>query len=101
MALSLMYIRGSLKAIIWGFLAVFLLSMSIGGLVGGANLIDEIFGSNLSGNAAGSVNKDMITIEELSQAIAHRYGRRLTKSFPRVPFRLTDGGCPSFHDRLS
>ena len=89
MALSLMYIRGSLKAIIWGFLAVFLLSMSIGGLVGGANLIDEIFGSNLSGNAAGSVNKDMITIEELSQAIAQQ-SEATRQQFGELSDRLID-----------
>ena len=69
---SLMNIRVKQKAIIWSFLGVFILSLSIGGLVGGANIIDEIFGSNLSGNAVGAVNRDRISIEELSQAIAQQ-----------------------------
>ncbi len=69
---SLMNIRTNQKAIIWSFLGVFILSLSIGGLVGGANLIDEIFGSNLAGDAVGAVNRDRISIEELSQAIAQQ-----------------------------
>ncbi|UCH09989.1 MAG: peptidylprolyl isomerase [Fidelibacterota bacterium] len=63
-------IRERQKVILWAFLLIFLLSISIGGLVGGADLIDQIFGSNLAGNAVGAVNKDRITIEELSQAIS-------------------------------
>ncbi|MCH7574715.1 MAG: peptidylprolyl isomerase [Candidatus Marinimicrobia bacterium] len=89
MALSLMNIRGGMKVIIWGFLGVFLLSMAIGGLVGGANLIDEIFGSNLSGNAAGAVNSERITIEELSQAIA-RQTEAAREQFGELSDRLLD-----------
>ena len=89
MAFSLMSIRTGQKTIIWGFLGVFLLSMAIGGLVGGANLIDEIFGSNLSGNAAGAVNSERITIEELSQAIA-RQTEAAREQFGELSDRLLD-----------
>ncbi len=63
-------IRERQKFILWAFLAIFLLSLSIGGLVGGASLIDQIFGSNLIGNAVGVVNANRITLDQLSQAIS-------------------------------
>ncbi|UCD38062.1 MAG: peptidylprolyl isomerase [Fidelibacterota bacterium] len=67
---TLTSIRERQKVVLWAFLIIFLLSLSIGGLVGGANIIDQIFGSNLTGNAVGAVNSDRITFEELSQAIS-------------------------------
>ncbi len=63
-------IRERQKAVLWAFLVIFVLSLSIGGLVGGANLIDQIFGSNLTGNAVASVNSTRINVELLSQAIS-------------------------------
>jgi hypothetical protein len=67
---TLTTIRERQKVILWAFLVIFLLSLSIGGLVGGANIIDQIFGSNLTGNAVGAINSDRITLEELTQAIS-------------------------------
>ena len=67
---TLTSIRDRQKTVIWAFLIVFLLSLSIGGLVGGANLIDQIFGSNLSGGAVGKVNSERILIDQLNQSIS-------------------------------
>jgi len=69
---TLTSIRNRQPVILWAFLFIFLLSLSIGGLVGGANVIDQIFGSNLMGNAVGVVNSNRIPIDELSQEIARQ-----------------------------
>lgn len=73
---TLTSIRERQKVILWGFLVVFILSLSIGGLVGGANIVDQIFGTDLGtslgGGAVGAVNSERIQIEHLSQAIALR-----------------------------
>ena len=36
--------RNRMHVVLWGLLAMFLLSMTIGGLVGGANIIDQLLG---------------------------------------------------------
>jgi parvulin-like peptidyl-prolyl isomerase len=82
-------IRERQKVILWAFLLIFLLSISIGGLVGGADLIDQIFGSNLAGNAAGAVNKDRISIEELSQAISMQ-SQQAREQYGELSDRLMD-----------
>ena len=43
MALMTM-MRERMHVVLWTLLALFLLSMSIGGLVGGANILDQLFG---------------------------------------------------------
>ena len=67
---TLTSIRERQKWVLWSFLVIFLLSLSIGGLVGGANIIDQMFGSNLSGGAVGSVNSERILIDQLNQSIS-------------------------------
>ena len=37
-------IRNRMHIVLWGLLAMFLLSMTVGGLVGGANIIDQLLG---------------------------------------------------------
>ena len=37
--------REKMHVVLWGLLAMFLLSMTIGGLVGGANIIDQLVGN--------------------------------------------------------
>ncbi len=67
---TLTFIREKQKVVMWVFLIIFLASLSIGGLVGGANILDQLFGSNISGDAVGAVNSQRITITELSEAIS-------------------------------
>lgn len=66
---SLVNIRENQKVIMWGFLIVFLFSLSTGFLVGGANLFLDLFGGELRGDAVGSVNDDIIHLEELNATI--------------------------------
>ncbi|MCH7858462.1 MAG: peptidylprolyl isomerase [Candidatus Marinimicrobia bacterium] len=86
---TLTTIREKQHIILWAFLFIFILSLSIGGLVGGANIIDQLFGSNLTGNAVGAVNTDRITIEELSQAIALQT-QQAREQFGELNDRLVD-----------
>lgn len=82
-------IRERQKVVLWTLLFLFVLSLSIGGLVGGANIIDEIFGFNLAGNAAGMVNRDRITAEELRQAISAQT-QQARSQFGELNDRLVD-----------
>ena len=56
----------------WALLILFLLSMSVGGLVGGANIIDQLLGRVNPAEAIGSVNGDKITPDQFNQAITAR-----------------------------
>ena len=82
-------IRERQKVVLWTLLVLFIVSLSIGGLVGGANIIDEIFGFNLAGNAAGMVNRDRITAEELRQAISAQT-QQARNQFGELTDRLLD-----------
>ena len=82
-------IRERQKVVLWTLLVLFIVSLSIGGLVGGANIIDEIFGFNLAGNAAGMVNRDRITAEELRQGISAQT-QQARSQFGELTDRLLD-----------
>ncbi len=57
-------IRENSKVILWLLLIFFLLSMTIGGLVGGANIIDRIFGRNQINQYVGIIDGKRITHQE-------------------------------------
>ncbi len=83
-------IRERQKFILWAFLLIFILSLSIGGLVGGANVIDQIFGGNLmTGNAVGAVNSNRITLDQLSRAISAQT-EQAREQFGELNDRLLD-----------
>ncbi len=86
---TLTSIREKQHIVLWAFLFIFILSLSIGGLVGGANIIDQLLGSNLTGNAVGAVNADRITIDELSQAISLQT-QQARERFGELNDRLVD-----------
>ena len=86
---TLSSIREKQKVVLWTLLALFVISLSIGGLVGGANIIDEIFGINLTGNAVGAVNSDQITTEELRRAISAQT-QQARDQFGELTDRLLD-----------
>ncbi len=86
---TLSSIRERQKVVLWTLLALFIISLSIGGLVGGANIIDEIFGLNLTGNAVGAVNSYQITTEELRLAISAQT-RQARDQFDELTDRLLD-----------
>jgi len=57
---------------LWAILILFLLSISIGGLVGGANIIDQLFGRVDPSTAIGVVNGQKIPPDEFSRAVSAR-----------------------------
>ena len=65
-------IRNRSHVFLWALLILFLLSMSIGGLVGGANIIDQLLGRVNPAEAIGSVNGDKITPDQFNQAVTAR-----------------------------
>ncbi len=61
--------RERMHVVLWALLILFLLSMTIGGLVGGANIIDEIFGRVNPADAIGVVEGNRITPDEFIRAV--------------------------------
>ncbi|MBO8130735.1 MAG: peptidylprolyl isomerase [Candidatus Marinimicrobia bacterium] len=57
-------IRGHTQLILWILLILFVLSMTIGGLVGGANILDIISGKAKLKNLAGIVGKDELKAQD-------------------------------------
>ena len=64
--------RNRMHIFLWAILILFLLSISIGGLVGGANIIDQLFGRVDPATAIGVVNGQKIPPDEFSRAVSAR-----------------------------
>ena len=62
-------LRERMQIVLWALLILFVLSMSIGGLVGGANIIDQLLGRVSPSEAIGSINGDKITGNSTSKFI--------------------------------
>ncbi|MEA1882492.1 MAG: peptidylprolyl isomerase [Candidatus Marinimicrobia bacterium] len=62
-------LRNRMHIVLWTLLALFLLSMTVGGLVGGANIIDQLLGRVSPSEAIGSVNGSHITPDQFNQAV--------------------------------
>jgi parvulin-like peptidyl-prolyl isomerase len=65
-------LRSKMHIVLWALLALFLLSMTVGGLVGGANIIDQLLGRVDPSKAIGMVNGEAITPEQFNQAVSAR-----------------------------
>lgn len=65
-------LRNRMRVVIWALLFLFVLSMTIGGLVGGANIIDQILGRISPNEAIGAVNGDIITPAQFNQTVSAR-----------------------------
>ncbi len=61
--------RERMHFVLWTLLILFLLSMTIGGMVGGANIIDQIFGRVNPIDAIGVVDGTRITPDEFTRAV--------------------------------
>lgn len=64
--------RNRMHIFLWAILILFLLSISIGGLVGGANIIDQLFGRVDPSTAIGVINGQKISPDGFSQAVSGR-----------------------------
>ncbi len=62
--------RDRMHIVLWALLILFLLSMSIGGLVGGANIIDELLGKVDPRKAIGQVNGQTIDPNDFMQLVS-------------------------------
>ena len=65
-------LRERMHVVLWALLILFILSMSIGGLVGGANIIDQLLGRINPSEAIGAINGDKITPDQFNQAVSMR-----------------------------
>ena len=64
--------RNRMHIFLWAILILFLLSISIGGLVGGANIIDQLFGRVDPSTAIGVINGQKIIPDDFSRAVSAR-----------------------------
>ena len=62
-------LRNRMHVVLWALLILFLLSMTVGGLVGGANIIDQLLGRVNPAEAIGLVNGQKITPNQFNQAV--------------------------------
>ena len=53
--------RERMHVVLWALLALFLLSMTVGGLVGGANIIDQLIGNTNPQTTIAKVNGEIIS----------------------------------------
>lgn len=90
--------RNKMHAVLWAILILFLLSMTVGGLVGGANIIDEIFCRVDPSTAIGKVNGEIISPNLFSQQVGYKLdemragGQKIDDSqFDRVRTQVWDG----------
>ena len=65
-------IRTRMHVVLWGLLIVFLLSMTVGGLVGGANILDQLFGRIDPSTGIGAVNGEIISPESFTRLVGNR-----------------------------
>ena len=59
-------LRNRMHVVLWALLALFILSMTVGGLVGGANIIDQLLGRVSPSEAIGAVNGSLITPDQFN-----------------------------------
>lgn len=64
--------RNRMHFILWILLLLFVGSMTVGGLVGGANIIDKILGKTDVRKTIGVVNGDIISPDQFFQAVRYR-----------------------------
>ena len=65
-------LRNRMQVVLWSLLILFLLSMTVGGLVGGANIIDQLLGRVNPSEAIGSINGSKISPDQFNQAVSIR-----------------------------
>lgn len=61
--------RTKMHIVLWGVLILFVLSMTIGGLVGGADIIDQLLGKTNPAEAIGVVNGEKIPPDFFNQLV--------------------------------
>ena len=61
--------REKMHIVLWILLALFLLSMTVGGLVGGANIIDQLFGNVNPQTTIARINGEDISPDQFNNIV--------------------------------
>ena len=61
--------RENMHAVLWILLALFLLSMTVGGLVGGANIVDQLLGNTNPQTTIASINGEVISPNQFNNLV--------------------------------
>ena len=61
--------RERMHVFLWILLALFLLSMTVGGLVGGANIIDQLIGNTNPQTTIASINGEIISPNQFNNLV--------------------------------
>ncbi len=64
--------RTKMHIVLWGVLILFVLSMTVGGLVGGANVIDQLLGKTNPAEAVGVINGEKIPPDFFNQLVSQQ-----------------------------
>ena len=64
--------RERMHVVLWALLALFLLSMTIGGLVGGANIIDQLFGNVNPQTTIARINGENISPDNFNNRVSQQ-----------------------------
>lgn len=83
-------IRTKMHIVLWAVLILFLLSMTVGGLVGGANVIDQLLGKTNPAEAVGVINGEKIPPEFFNQLVSQQLEQYRT-SGQTVNDQMLDG----------
>ncbi len=62
--------RNKMHVVLWALLILFLLSMTVGGLVGGANILDKLLGKVDPRTSIGMVNGESISPDDFSKMVS-------------------------------
>lgn len=65
-------LRNRMHIVLWALLILFLLSMTVGGLVGGVNIVDQLLGKVDPTKAIGMVNGDVISPTDFSNLVTRQ-----------------------------
>ena len=65
--------REKMHIVLWILLALFLLSMTVGGLVGGANIIDQLFGNVNPQTTIARINGEDISPDQFNNIVFFGY----------------------------
>jgi len=83
-------IRTKMHIVLWAVLILFLLSMTVGGLVGGANVIDQLLGKTNPAEAVGVINGEKIPPDFFNQLVSQQLEQYRT-SGQTVNDQMLDG----------
>ena len=92
--------RTRMHVVLWALLALFLLSMTVGGLVGGANIIDQIFGRVNPSTAIGIVNGEKIDPVLFSRNVGSRIDQIRASGQPITDQQLSQARSQVWNDLI-